>query len=211
MMSDARKGRHQILSDGQILDAAFLAFASSGYDAMSVRHLNAQLGLSHETVRQRFGSKLDLYYAAIDHAVAQFYAILIDERSRLPVAVGDLEELRLTTRSFITASIKFPNLANLVNHEAASASERLDYVFSSGFEPGFAPLVVLLDRLIQSGVIYPVTIRDFFFLVDAGMSPFTQVGLSQAFNNAAGPLDEVTHVDRFLEIVFRGITVVAQD
>jgi AcrR family transcriptional regulator len=209
MMSHARKGRRQILSDAQILDAAFVAFAASGYDAMSVRRLNSQLGLSHETVRQRFGSKLDLYFAAIDHGVAQFYGIMADERSRLPAASGDLEELRLTTRSFITGSIKFPNLANLVNHEAGSASERLDYIFSSAFEPGFAFFLELLDRLITDGVIYPVTMRDIFFLVDAGMSPFTQIGLSEAFNNVAGPLDESTHVDRFLALIFRGITVVA--
>jgi AcrR family transcriptional regulator len=190
-MPDARKGRHQILSDAHILDAAFVAFAASGYDAMSVRYLNAQLGLSHETVRQRFGSKLDLYHAAIDHGVARFYDVLSDERSRLPEATSDLEELHLATRSFITASIKFPNLANLVNHEAGSSSERLDYIFNSAFEPGFSLFVEPLERL-----------------VDAGMSPFTQVGLSEAFNNVAGPLDEGAHVDRFLELVFRGLTVV---
>ncbi len=208
-MSDARKGRHQILSDTQILDAAFLAFAGAGYEAMSVRNLNAHLGLSHETVRQRFGSKLDLYYASIDHGVAQFYGILIDERSRLPVATNDLEEFRLTTRAFITASIKFPNLANLVNHEAGSASERLDYIFGSAFEPGFVMFLELIERLIDKGIIYPITIRDVFFLVDAGMSPYTQVGLSEAFNKVAGPLDEATHVDRFLELVLRGMTIPA--
>ena len=108
MVEDARKGRHQILGDAEILHAAFLAFANSGFESMSVRNLNAQLGLSHETVRQRFGSKLDLYYAAIDHGVAQFYAILAEERTKLPEAAGDLEELRATARSFITASMRFP-------------------------------------------------------------------------------------------------------
>ena len=206
MVEDVRKGRHQILSDAEILHAAFLAFASSGFDSMSVRNLNAQLGLSHETVRQRFGSKLDLYYAAIDHGVAQFYAILAEERTKLPEAAGDLEELRATARSFITASMRFPELASVVNSEAAGTSERLDYIFRSGFEPGMSLIVDLLNRLIAEGVINPTTIRDAFFIIDAGLSPFAQSGLSRAFDAMAGPLDEDAHVDRFLDFVFRGLT-----
>jgi AcrR family transcriptional regulator len=206
MIEDARKGRHQILSDAEILHAAFLAFANSGFESMSVRSLNAQLGLIHETVRQRFGSKLDLYYAAIDHGVAQFYAIQAEERTKLPEATGDLEELRATTRSFITASMRFPELASVVNNEAASTSERLDHIFRSGFEPGMSLIADLLNRLIAEGVIYPTTLREAFFIVDAGLSPFAQSGLSQAFDAVAGPLDEDTHVDRFLDFVFRGLT-----
>ena len=52
MAENARMGRHRIVSDEEILRAAFLAFAHDGYEAMSVRRLNSDLGLSHETVRR---------------------------------------------------------------------------------------------------------------------------------------------------------------
>jgi len=36
---------------------------------MSVRALNAELGLSHETISKRFGPKLNLFRAAVDYGV----------------------------------------------------------------------------------------------------------------------------------------------
>ncbi|MBU6515465.1 MAG: TetR/AcrR family transcriptional regulator [Acidobacteriota bacterium] len=205
-MTDAlRKGRRQLASDDEILEAAFESFAATHYDAMSVRRLNAALGLSHETVRQRFGSKYELYCAAVDHGVARFYELLLEERSALGAANDELVELRLMARAFIGASMRLPQLASLVNHEAGVAGGRLDYLFSTGFAPGLAIFADLLERLIAREVIYPVTVRDLFFIIDAGMSPFIQPGLSAAFDAAAGPLDATTHVERFLDFVVRGL------
>ena len=204
MSDSARKGRHPIRSDESILRAAFAAFAERGYDAMSVRQLNVDLGLSHETVRQRFGSKHQLFVAAVDHAVEHFYTLLFEERAALGPAPDDLSELRLLVRAFIRASIAFPQMAHLVNHEAGAPSERIDHIFTVGFEPGMRMISEILTRLVDAGVIYPVNVRDAFFIVDAGMSPYTQRGLSEAFDAIAGPLDESTHVDRFVEFVFRG-------
>ena len=206
MVEIVRRGRHRILSDEVILRAALESFAAEGYESMSVRKLNTTLGLSHETVRQRFGSKRELYYAAVDFAIAQFYESLGEERALLPDAANDLEELRWTMRSFITASVRFPQLKNIVNHEAVNSSERLDYIFTSAFEPGMVLFGGLLDRLAADGVIYPMTIREAFFIIDAGMSPFAQVGLSRAFDTVAGPLEDTAHIDSFLDFIFRGIT-----
>src|SRR5882672_9363709 len=55
----------------QILDAAFRAFATYGYDGVAVRTLNRELGVSHNLIHQRFGSKLGLWYAAVDRAFGQ--------------------------------------------------------------------------------------------------------------------------------------------
>jgi AcrR family transcriptional regulator len=205
MTEAGRKGRHRILSDEVILQAAFEAFAAEGYEAMSVRKLNIDLGLSHETVRQRFGSKSELYFAAVDHGIATFYNLYFEELGLLGDADGDLQELRFAMRAFMTASIRFPLLANLVNHEATSPNERMDYIFASGYLPGMKFYTTTLERLVGDEVIPPITARDVFFLVDAGLSPFAQVGLSRAFDAVAGPLDECAHVDQFLDFVFRGL------
>jgi TetR/AcrR family transcriptional regulator len=39
----------------QILDAAFRAFATCGYNGVAVRTLNRELGVSHNLIHQRFG------------------------------------------------------------------------------------------------------------------------------------------------------------
>ena len=53
-------------------EAALESFAAQGYDAMSLRSLNAQLGLSHGTISQRFGTKERLYFAAVDLGFTSF-------------------------------------------------------------------------------------------------------------------------------------------
>src|ERR1700682_5311966 len=55
----------------QILDAAFRRFATYGYDGVSVRTLNRELGVSHNLIHQRFGSKQGLWYAAVDRAFSE--------------------------------------------------------------------------------------------------------------------------------------------
>lgn len=205
MVENARKGRHRILSDEAILQAAFEAFSAEGYETMSVRKLNIDLGLSHETVRQRFGSKSELYFASVDFGIARFFTLLYEELELLGVATSDLQELRNVMRAFMTASIKFPLLANLVNHEAAQPSERLDHIFTTGFLPGIKTYTDTLDRLVRDQVIHPISARDAFFLVHTGLSPFALGGLSRAFDVVSGPVDECTQVDNFLDFVFRGL------
>src|ERR1700694_1762551 len=54
-----------------ILAAALRAFATHGYEGVSVRTLNRELGVSHNLIHQRFGSKQDLWYSAVDRAFGQ--------------------------------------------------------------------------------------------------------------------------------------------
>ena len=205
MADVVRKGRHRIVSDDEILGAAFHAFAREGYDSMSVRQLNTVLGLSHETVRQRFGSKNDLFRAAVVHGNAHFMDLLAEERALLPDAASDLEELRYSLRSLLTTSIRFPDLSNLVTREAVSSSQRMEYIFEVCFRPSLSFYLNILERLVATDVIYPVSIRDAYFLIDAGGSPFAQVGLSRCFDDLVGAFDEATQIDRFLDFVFRGL------
>src|SRR4030081_2058860 len=65
------KAQDAPVSVEQILDAAFRAFATYGYDGVAVRTLNRELGVSHNLIHQRFGSKQGLWYAAVDRAFSQ--------------------------------------------------------------------------------------------------------------------------------------------
>src|ERR1700757_5170575 len=51
----------------EILDKALIMFATVGYDGMSLRTLNRELGVSHNLIYQRFGTKDELWRAAVDY------------------------------------------------------------------------------------------------------------------------------------------------
>src|SRR4030088_1374646 len=90
----------------QILDAAFRAFASYGYDGTTVRTLNRELGVSHNLIHQRFGSKHGLWDAAVDRAFGQQVTQLATSFD--PTLSDPLDQLGHAIRRFVQYSAEHP-------------------------------------------------------------------------------------------------------
>jgi AcrR family transcriptional regulator len=191
-----------------ILSAALKAFATHGYEGVSVRTLSRELGGSHSLINGRFGSKEALWYATVDWAFESLVA-------RLPTAFDPtlsdpLEQLRNTIRAFLLHSAEYPELLGLMNIEARQDTERLAYIYNTYIEPALAPIARLLDHLVAEGRTRPISLRTFNFLVAHGAAAqFTLVPLARLFDNA-DPLDpaEVTrHADLAADLVIGAIAI----
>src|ERR1700716_4731427 len=150
----------------QILDAAFRAFATYGYDGVAVRTLNRELGVSHNLIHQRFGSKQGLWYAAVDRAFSQQITQLATGFD--PTLADPLDQLNHAIRRFVRYSAERPELLGLMNIEARVDSERLDYIYNNFVAPALAPLGRLLDHLRENGRIRPINLLALFFLMAPG-------------------------------------------
>jgi AcrR family transcriptional regulator len=171
----------------QILDAAFRAFATYGYDGAAVRTLNRELGVSHNLIHQRFGSKQGLWYAAVDRAFGEQVTQLATAFD--PTLTDPLDQLNYAIRRFVHYSAERPELLGLMNIEARVDSERLDYIYDNYIAPALAPLGRLLDHLHTEGRIRPISLRALFFLIAHGaVAPFTLAALARHFDNT-DPLD----------------------
>jgi TetR/AcrR family transcriptional regulator len=171
----------------EILDAAFRAFATYGYDGVAVRTLNRELGVSHNLIHQRFGSKQGLWYAAVDRAFSQQVTELATSFD--PTLTDPLDQLNHAIRRFVRYSAERPELLGLMNIEARVDSERLDYIYDNYVAPALAPLGLLLDYLQENGRIRPISLRALFFLIAHGAAaPFTLAPLARRFDNT-DPLD----------------------
>jgi TetR/AcrR family transcriptional regulator len=171
----------------QILDAAFRAFATYGYDGVAVRTLNRELGVSHNLIHQRFGSKQGLWYAAVDRAFSQQVTQLATAFD--PTLADPLDQLNYAIRRFVRYSAERPELLGLMNIEARVDSERLDYIYDNYIAPALGPLGRLLDHLRENGRIRPISLRALFFLIAHGAAaPFTLAPLARHFDNT-DPLD----------------------
>ena len=203
------RGRPRIRQDDEILDAALQAFAAQGYDAMSLRSLNAVLGLSHGTISQRFGTKERLYFAAIDRGFTTFVTDIDQRRRHLLAAIDppdDLWDLRATIRAFLGAAALRPELGRMMNQEGLASTARLRYIEETVMVPLFGVIGELLGRLRAQGRIRPVTARGLFFLVGHGAeAPFTLTALSESFDPLDGPLDPDRHNDDMTDLLMRGI------
>src|SRR5260221_3389871 len=107
----------------QILDAAFLAFATYGYDGATVRTLNRELGVSHNLIHQRFGSKQGIWYAAVDRAFSQQVSELATAFD--PTLADPLDQLNHAIRRFVHYNAERPELLGLMTIEARIANDRL--------------------------------------------------------------------------------------
>jgi TetR/AcrR family transcriptional regulator len=171
----------------QILDAAFRAFATYGYDGVAVRTLNRELGVSHNLIHQRFGSKQGLWYAAVDRAFSQQVTQLANAFD--PTLADPLDQLNHAIRRFVHYSAERPELLGLMNIEARVDSERLDYIYDNYVAPAVAPLGRLLGHLQKEGRIRPISLRALFFLIAHGAAaPFTLSPLARHFDDT-DPLD----------------------
>jgi TetR/AcrR family transcriptional regulator len=166
----------------QILDAAFRAFATYGYDGVAVRTLNRELGVSHNLIHQRFGSKQGLWYAAVDRAFGQQVTELASAFD--PTLTDPLDQLNHAIRSFVHYSAERPELLGLMNIEGRVEGERLDYIYANYIAPALAPLGRLLEHLHKQRRIRPISLRALFFLIAHGAAaPFTLAPLARHFDN----------------------------
>jgi AcrR family transcriptional regulator len=171
----------------QILDVSFRAFATYGYDGVAVRTLNRELGVSHNLIHQRFGSKLGLWHAAVDRAFGQQVTELATAFD--PTLADPLQQLNHAIRRFVAYNAERPELLGMMNIEGRVDSERLDYIYENYVAPALAPLGRLLEHLREQGRIRPISLRALFFLIAHGAAaPFTLAPLARHFDET-DPLD----------------------
>jgi AcrR family transcriptional regulator len=197
------RGRPQRHDDDEILTAALWAFAANGYEAMSIRSLSRDLGLSHGALNQRFRSKERLFYAAVDHGFGGLTAAVAEHFA--PASTPEIEHgvLHRGLRAFLLASAERPELMRLMSTLGISGSERLDYVFDRYVEPLIEPLrqAVTTARPTSRS---RITARELFFLVAHGAAaPFTLRALSDRFDPTDGTLDAETYADHMAEVLLR--------
>lgn len=196
------RGRPQVHGDEEVLTAALAAFAEVGYDAMSIRSLNRDLGLSHGALNKRFGSKDKLFYAAVDHGFGGLTDAMARHAATWPPADG-FEALRNGIRAFLLASAERPQIVRLMNTLGITTSERLDYVFEHHIEPIIGPLrhAALAS---EPTALARISTRELFFLVAHGAAAaFSLQALSDHFDASDGHLDPERYAEHMATVVLR--------
>ena len=183
-----------------------MAFATYGYDGVSLRTLNRDLGVSHNLIYQRFGSKDDLWRASVDFGFGPLLRImqgLFD-----PTLTEPLEQLRLAIRRYVVFSADHPELVALMNIEGRQNTERLSYIFDNYIQPALAGIGRLLRYLTEQETIRPISLREFHFLIAHGAAAlYSLVPLATMFDPAA-PCDPAAieqHARLVADVIVEGL------
>jgi AcrR family transcriptional regulator len=179
-----------------VLSAALHAFATHGYQGVSVRTLNRELGVSHNLLHQRFGSKLGIWYAAVEWGFGR----LTEELGQAISSSGDpQEQLRQFIRTFVEFSARHPDLQRLVIQEGGSPSERLTHLLDRYVRPTIAALTPTLQRLARSGRIRSVPPPVVYHLMTSAGTNYSSDALTRELFGARALASEF--IPRYAEAV----------
>jgi AcrR family transcriptional regulator len=131
-----------------------------------VRGLSRRLGVSHALLTARFGSKEGLWFAAMEHVLAETEQTW-REVTDSPL-LDDLEALRQGLVRQLIFSAAHPQVLRIMSHEGAIDSPRVRFVMDRFVNPLRPGVERLLARLVAAGRIRPVPYATLHFLAVVG-------------------------------------------
>lgn len=165
-------------SADEILAAALRVFARDGFAGASVAAVNRELGVSHNLIHQRFGSKEALWYSVVDWIFANAFTLLKirPAKSGLP----PMAEFRAGIIRFLELQAEYPDVVRLISMEAAIEGPRLTYLYDRHIEPMLILLAEPLKPLIRDKVLSRADLRSLHFLIAHGATaPFSMLPMAQ--------------------------------
>lgn len=175
-------GTRPVPSEAEILRRGMEAFAELGYDRTSARELARRLGVSHNFINDRYGSKANFWRAVVDSALAG------DQRDReqlLEADLDDAERVRAVIAHFYQAAVETPLFGRLLADEFARESERLDYLYEKYVAPTLHPLIPSLERLMAARHMPTVPMDVLFFAVISPVAALVQLPLAHRLGRPA--------------------------
>ncbi len=161
--------------ESEILARGLAAFAELGYDGASVRELARRLGVSHNFINDRYGSKEQFWRAVIDRSLTAQVARL-GAALNVPGA-DELSRLRNLVHDFHQANVAEPDLARILQYESIRGGQRLEYVFRHYLVPVRDAVAPLVQSLVEQGRVRPFPIDVMVYAVVAMTSVNAEVPL----------------------------------
>lgn len=163
----------------QIFQRGLEAFAELGYEAVSVRQLNARLGMGHTFIHDRYGTKEDFWKAVVRWAIEQ---VSTEVAATAVDAEGKDDLVRLTdgVRAFHQAIARRPYLIRLIDYEAGRDSPRLAYLYEQMGQLNDAGRPQF-EKLVQEGRIRDIPWYLFHFAVTKPLAMYGQEPLARLF------------------------------
>jgi TetR/AcrR family transcriptional regulator len=167
--------------ESDILERGLTAFAELGYEGTSVRELARRLGVSHNFINDRYGSKAAFWRAVIDRSLSA-------QLERLGAALGvagedDLGRLRNLVHAFHQANVAEPALPRILQYESIRGGERLEYVFRRYLVPVRDAVAPLVQKLVEQGRVQPIPIDVMVYAVVAMNSVNAEVPFVSLLGN----------------------------
>ncbi|WP_329343561.1 TetR/AcrR family transcriptional regulator [Streptomyces sp. NBC_00663] len=179
------------------------AFAELGYDRASARELARRLGVSHNFINDRYGSKAAFWRAVMDAALGAQLASM----PPVDTSVDDAEYLRRVITGFYRSAVDTPLIGRVVVVEFAQDTERLDYLYEHYFTPTLRLMTPSIERLVAAGRMAPVPMDVLFFAVVPPVSGMLDTPLARRLGRpeSASPEQLTATAESLAALVVNGL------
>ncbi|MEV6377388.1 TetR/AcrR family transcriptional regulator [Micromonospora musae] len=192
------------LSDAEILERGLAAFSELGYEGASVRELAKRLGVSHNFINDRFGSKNNFWRAVVDHSLED---LLTPLTLAFEADADDAEKLELIVKAFYSIAVQVPETNRIIASEFTRNTERVDYIYSRYTGLFLVRLEPLADRLMESGRMPRISMDILFTALNGPALALTQTEVARRLGRAPdpSPAEWTQMIDSLVEVVLRGL------
>lgn len=173
-------------NEENILLRGLEAFAELGYDRASARELARRLGVSHNFINDRYGSKAAFWRAVMDAALGAQLASM----PQVDASVDDAEYLRRVITGFYRSAVDTPLIGRVLVVEFSQDTERLDYLYERYITPTLRLMAPSIERLVAAGRMAPVPMDVLFFAVVPPVSGMVDTPLARRLGRAESPSPE---------------------
>ena len=119
----------------KLIDVALKEFSERGFDAVSVREVEALAGVQRNLVSYHFGNKNELWKAAAGEVITKLQRFTA-ERAELIDDLPPRERVAYRVRSYVRFTSKHPELNRLMVQEGKQKSWRLQWIADEFLKPG---------------------------------------------------------------------------
>lgn len=166
----ARQARSRITRN-RILEVAHGIFSKSGYDGASTRDIAEAAGVNQGLVTYYFGSKRELWRAAVDKALAAYRNSFADRMAELDDP-SDRDFYRYALRHYVQwASENVDVLRILFSSNRASQTEAIWYS-ERHHRPFFEVWTMLLRHGQEQGIVRPGSVIHIYYLLVSSAAVF---------------------------------------
>lgn len=166
---------------------------------------STELGVSHNLLHQRFSSKEQLWYAAVDWG---FQAIIDKVLADDDESLGPSARIKRFIKTFVMFAAEHPDLIRIMDIEAGQDSERLQHICKAYVLPMQERLGPVYEEAVAAGELREVPLQTSFFLITSGTAAlFSSAALARTvFGDDVLDPDQVkAHAEAAAELIIRGL------
>ena len=180
--------------------AALSAFSEVGFDAASTRDIAGRAGVKQQLITYHYGTKLELWKAAVDRLFAELREGLARRMTGLE-GVDEPTRIRLMLREFLVLSEEHPELARFMMHESGLPGPRLSWLYERHTKGFFEKMLDRIAWAQERGLAADGDPAHLLYVLIGATGMFSHP--AEAALMTAGRSREPESVERYVELVLR--------